>query len=87
MGTPEIEQLRADVDRLQRMALTEEQRLAVDRLARHVEALVGIAEADRARRWLLTTARSWAVAVGAVIAAFWVVRDGAARAIRAILGE
>lgn len=87
MGTPEIEQLRADVDRLQRLALTDEQRLAVERLARHVEALVGMAEADRARRWLLTTARSWAVAVGAVIAAFWVVRDGAARAIRAILGE
>lgn len=87
MGTPEIEQLRADVDRLQRLALTEEQRLAVDRLARHVEALVGMAEADRARRWMLTTARSWAVAVGAVIAAFWVVRDGAARAIRALLGE
>lgn len=87
MGTPEIEQLRADVDRLKRLALTDEQRLAVERLARHVEALVGMAEADRARRWLLTTARSWAVAVGAVIAAFWVVRDGAARAIRAILGE
>lgn len=81
----EIDELRADVERLQRLALTDEQRAAVERLARHVDGLVAMAEADRARRWLMTTARTWAVALGAVVAAFWVVRDGLARALKAIL--
>lgn len=87
MGNGTLDELRADVERLQRLALTEEQRLAVGRLAQHVDALVAMAESDKARRWLLTTVRTWAVALGAVVAAFWVVRDGLARAMRAILGE
>lgn len=81
----EVAALRADVERLRAAALTKEQRDAVARIVEHVDRIIEMAESDRMRRWLLGTVRSWSVAIAAVVAAIWVVRDGAARILRAII--
>lgn len=81
----EVAALRADVERLRAAALTKEQRDTLVRIVEHVDRIIEMAESDRMRRWLLNTVRSWSVAIAAVVAAIWVVRDGAARIIRAII--
>lgn len=81
----EIAALRADVAALKATALNAEQRAAVDRLTDHIESLVRLIEDDKFRRTLWATARSWSVALGAVVAAAWVVKDGLARVLRALL--
>jgi len=81
----EIAALRADISMLKASSLTVAQRDAVDRLADHVDALVRLVDEDQFKRTLWTTVRSWSVAIGAVVAAVWVVKDGLARALRALV--
>lgn len=81
----EIALLRADVAALKATALTAEQRAAVDRLAEHVEALVGLVEADKFTRRLWSTVRSWSAVLAALMAGMWVIKDSLARAVRALL--
>lgn len=81
----EIAALRAEVAVLKSTALTAAQRDAVDRLSDHVEALVHLVDQDRMRRLFFGSLRSWIVAAGAFIGAVWVMKDGLARAIKALV--
>lgn len=81
----EIAALRAEVQVLRSTSLTAVQRDAVDRLTDHVEALVRLVDEDRMRRLFFGSLRSWIVAAGAFIGAVWVMKDGLARAIKALV--
>ena len=81
----EIAALRQEVAVLRNTSLTKIQRDAVDRLTDHVEALVRIVDEDRMKRLFTGSLRSWSVALGAVVSAVWVVKDGLARALKALI--
>ena len=85
MADVEITELRREVAELRSLALTPQQRAVVERLAQHVESIVSMVEEDRVWKRAIERMRSWIVAVAAVIAAAWVIRDGAARALRSLL--
>ena len=81
----EIAALRAEVQVLRSTSLTAVQRDAVDRLTDHVEALVRLVDEDRMRRLFVGSLRSWIVAVGALVAALWGIKEGLGRMLRALV--